>query len=117
ATILLNPSASDDTLGKGEYRTALVSHQSARCLAAYLYAGASPNESTTDVVFAGHSLITQYGTVLAETQRFHFDTQPVTAEVELERLINERTKNTSLSQQGALHTYRTVEFHLPEPGL
>lgn len=115
ATILLNPSASNDTLGKSEYRTALVAHQAARCLAAYLYAGASPNESTTDLVFAGHSLIAENGTLLAETERFHFDTQLVTADVDVERLSNERTKNTSFAQQAALQTYRAVEFTLPEP--
>ncbi len=115
ATILLNPSASNDTLGKSEYRTALVAHQAARCLAAYLYAGASPNESTTDLVFAGHSLIAENGTLLAETERFHFDTQLVTADVDVERLSNERTKNTSFAQQVARQSYRTVEFTLPEP--
>lgn len=115
ATILLNPSASNDTLGKSEYRTALVAHQAARCLAAYLYAGASPNESTTDLVFAGHSLIAENGALLAETERFHFDTQLVTADVDVERLTNERTKNTSFAQQVARQSYRTVEFTLPEP--
>lgn len=115
ATILLNPSASDDTLGKSEYRRQLVAHQAGRCLAAYLYAGASANESTTDVVFAGHSLIAENGTLLAETERFHFDTQFVTADIDVERLTNERTKNTSFAQQVALQKYRTVEFHLPEP--
>lgn len=115
ATILLNPSASDDTLGKSVYRRELVAHQAARCLAAYLYAGASPNESSTDVVFAGHSLIAENGVLLAETERFHFETQIVTADVDVERLTNERTKNTSFAQQVALQTYRSIEFHLPEP--
>ncbi len=115
ATILLNPSASDDTLGKAEYRRDLVAHQAGRCLAAYLYAGASANESTTDVVFAGHSLIAENGTLLAETERFHFDTQLVTADVDVERLTNERTKNTSFAQQVALQKYRACEFILPQP--
>jgi NAD+ synthase (glutamine-hydrolysing) len=115
ATILLNPSASDDTLGKSVYRTDLVAHQAARCLAAYLYAGASPNESTTDVVFAGHSLIAENGTLLAETERFHFDTQMVTADLDVERLINERTKNTSFSAQTPFYKYRAIEFTLPTP--
>ncbi len=115
ATILLNPSASDDTLGKSAYRTDLVTHQSGRCLAAYLYAGASPNESTTDIVFAGHSLIAEYGVLLAQTERFHFDTQMATADIDVERLINERTKNTSFSSQTPTKKYRTLEFTLPEP--
>jgi NAD+ synthase (glutamine-hydrolysing) len=115
ATILLNPSASDDTLGKSEYRSNLVAHQSARCLGAYLYAGASPNESTTDVVFAGHSLIAEYGRVLAETERFQFATQLVTADIDVDRLTNERTKNESFAAQVPLQKYRSVEFTLPEP--
>lgn len=115
ATILLNPSASDDTLGKSEYRTDLVTHQSGRCLAAYLYAGASPNESTTDVVFAGHSLIAENGTLLAITKRFQFETQMALADMDVERLANERAKNTSFATQAPHHTYRTIEFELPPP--
>ncbi len=115
ATILFNPSASDDTLGKSGYRTDLVAHQSGRCLAAYLYAGASANESTTDVVFAGHSLIAENGIVLARTERFRFETQMAIADIDVERLTNERTKNTSFSAQTPYKTYRTVEFELPTP--
>lgn len=115
ATILLNPSASDDTLGKSDYRTDLVTHQSGRCLAAYLYAGASPNESTTDVVFAGHSLIAENGTLLAMTERFRFDTQSASADIDVERLINERTKNTSFATQVPTGKYRSIEFALPTP--
>lgn len=115
ATILLNPSASDDTLGKSEYRTDLVAHQSGRCLAAYLYAGASANESTTDVVFAGHSLIAENGIVLARTERFRFETQMAVADLDVERLTNERTKNTSFAAQLPFQKYRSIEFTLPTP--
>lgn len=115
ATILLNPSASDDTLGKSDYRTDLVAHQAGRCLAAYLYAGASPNESTTDVVFAGHSLIAENGIVLAETKRFQLETQWAYADIDVERLVNERTKNTSFSAQVPIAAYRAIEFSLPTP--
>ncbi len=61
ATLLLNLSASNELLGKVDYRRDLVRQQSARCLAAYLYAGAGPGESTTDTVWAGHSLIAENG--------------------------------------------------------
>lgn len=115
ATVLLNPSASDETLGKWEYRTDLVTHQSGRCLAAYLYAGASANESTTDVVFAGHSLIAENGTLLALTERFRFDTQMAIADIDVERLVNERVKNTSFATQTPTRKYRTIEFDLPAP--
>ena len=61
ATVLLNGSASNELLGKVEYRRDLVRQQSARCLAAYLYAGAGSGESTTDLVWAGHSLLAENG--------------------------------------------------------
>jgi len=74
AILLLNPSASDEVLGKSDYRRELVKQQSARCLVAYLYAGAGPGESTTDVIYAEHFLIAENGIVLAETERFRFST-------------------------------------------
>ncbi len=79
-------SASNELLGKVEYRRDLVRQQSARCLAAYLYAGAGPGESTTDTVWAGHSLIAENGAVLAETERFQFGTQMAVADVDVQRL-------------------------------
>ena len=93
ATILLNGSASNELLGKVEYRRDLVRQQSARCLAAYLYAGAGPGESTTDTVWAGHSLIAENGAILAETERFRFETQMAVADVDVQRLMHERLHN------------------------
>ena len=75
ATVLLNLSASPEQLGKHAYRRALVEAQSGRCLAAYAYASAGPGESSTDLVFSGHSLIAENGVVLAETERFSFATR------------------------------------------
>ncbi|MGC1276112.1 MAG: NAD(+) synthase [Planctomycetaceae bacterium] len=66
ATVLLNPSASNEVIGKRAYRTNLVTSQSARCIAAYAYAGAGPTESTTDLVFGGHCLVAENGLLLAE---------------------------------------------------
>ena len=66
AAVLLNPSASNDVIGKRPYRRSLVESQSARCIAAYAYAGAGPTESTTDLVFGGHCLIAENGHLLAE---------------------------------------------------
>ena len=66
ATVIANLSASDETVGKAEYRRALVSNQSARLLCGYLYASAGHGESTQDMVFAGHDLIAENGTVLSE---------------------------------------------------
>lgn len=68
ATVIANLSASDETVGKAEYREALVSQQSARLLCAYLYADAGHGESTTDMVFSGHNLIAENGALLAESR-------------------------------------------------
>lgn len=117
ATIVANPSGSPELLGKAAYRRELVRQQSARCFAAYLYAGSGPGESTTDVVFAGHSLIAENGTVLAETERFRFDTQLALADLDLARLAHDRVDNSSFAA-AAVPTVRRVTVELapaPEP--
>lgn len=97
ATIIANPSASPELLGKAEYRTELVRQQSARCLAAYCYAGAGPGESTTDVVYGGHSLIVENGVDRGSTPRFSFAGQRVVADVDVQRLTHERLANSSFA--------------------
>jgi len=109
ATVLLNLSASPEILGKKQYRQQLVRSQSARCLAAYAYASAGPGESSTDLVFSGHSLIAENGTILDETERFSFDGQWVFADIDLNRLTNERLKNNSFAASHAQSDYRMVE--------
>jgi NAD+ synthase (glutamine-hydrolysing) len=117
ANVLLNPSASDEVLGKSDYRRALVQQQAARCLAAYLYAGAGPGESTTDVVWGGHSLIAENGIILAETERFRFSTEMALADIDVQRLTHERVNNSSFSSAMPHQSYRTIAFHLPEPAV
>jgi NAD+ synthase (glutamine-hydrolysing) len=114
ATLLLNPSASDELLGKSAYRRDLVKQQSARCLAAYVYAGSGPCESTTDVVFGGHSIIAENGAVLTESERFRFTTQLVIADVDIERLAQERMRNSSYSMSPPSRPFRSVDFTLSE---
>lgn len=114
ATLLLNLSASNELLGKAWYRTMLVQSQSARCLAAYAYSSAGAGESTTDLVFSGHCLIAENGGILAETPRFEFATQIAYADVDIERLVNERQKNTSYASVQHGINFRTVKFSLPE---
>jgi len=97
ATLLLNPSASPETLGKEGYRRDLVRSQSARCLAAYAYASAGPGESSTDLVYSGHSLICENGIELAETERFSFSSQLAIADVDLQRLQVERQRTSSFA--------------------
>ena len=113
ATILLNPSASDEILGKAEYRRGLVQQQAARCLAAYLFAGAGPGESTTDVVFSGPAFISENGYMLAETERFHFSTQMAVADIDVQRLSHERLRNSSFSSALPDQSYRTIQFSMP----
>ncbi|MCL5273693.1 MAG: NAD(+) synthase [Chloroflexi bacterium] len=113
ATILANPSASVELLGKSDYRRDLVKQQSARCLAAYIYAGAGPSESTTDFVCGGHSLIAENASLLAETERFHFTTQSTIADIDLQRLSHERLNSSSYSSDNGTGHFRRVRFTLP----
>ena len=112
ATLLLNLSASPEILGKEAYRRELVASQSARCLSAYAYASAGPNESTTDLVFSGHSLIAENGQILAESERFQFESQVILADVDLERLVGERQRNTTFSSGSPTRDYRVLPFAL-----
>ena len=97
ATVLCNLSASNELVGKHEYRRELVLQQSARCLAAYVYAGAGPGESSTDLVFGGHAMIAENGRVLAENQRFEREPNLVLADVDLAFLKFERSQNQSFN--------------------
>ncbi len=90
ATVLLNPSCSDETIGKAEYRRELVRQHSGRLLAAYAYVDSGLGESTTDMVFAGHDMIAENGSLLEESQLF--TTGLLTADVDLERLSQERRR-------------------------
>ena len=109
AAVVANLSASDETVGKAEYRRALVSQQSARLLCAYLYADAGHGESTTDMVFSGHNLIAENGALLAESRPF---AQALACtELDLGRLLAERRRNTSFAS--AADCYETVSFQLP----
>lgn len=112
ANVLVNPSASNELLGKADYRRDLVRQQSARSLAAYVYAGVGAGESTTDTVYSGHCLIAENGTLLAESERFHFDTQMIVADIDVERLDHERVKNSSFSQTVNAAPLRRLPFTL-----
>ena len=114
ATLLLNLSASPEILGKCQYRRALVEAQSARCLAAYVYASAGPGESSTDLVFSGHSLIAEYGQVLAETPRFAFETQMAVADIDIQRLVHERLRNNSYAAVQAEQEFLLVPVQVAE---
>ncbi|WP_309498345.1 NAD(+) synthase [Sulfurovum sp.] len=119
ANLIFNLSASNELIGKHEYREELVRTQSGRCMAAYVYTSAGVGESTTDTVFGGHSIISEYGSTLAQNERFSLESNLITADVDLERLrwlrINEssfsdaRRKKTRIIKVDALPGISKIE--------
>jgi NAD+ synthase (glutamine-hydrolysing) len=97
ARVLMNLSASNITIGKAEYRHGLCASQSAKCIAAYLYSAAGPGESTTDLAWDGHALIYENGDLLAESKRFADEEQLISADIDLERLEQDRMRTTSFN--------------------
>ncbi len=97
ANVIVNLSASDETTGKDRYREALVAGQSARLLCGYIYASAGDGESTQDVVYSGHNIIAENGTVLKEAKRFVNET--VCTEFDIFRLNTERRKMTTFERK------------------
>ncbi len=96
ATVILNPSASDEVVGKREYRRNLVGMQSAKLVAAYLYADAGFGESSTDLVFAGHNLVAENGTIVAE--EYGKRASLVMTEIDVNKLSLERRRMTTFHQ-------------------
>ena len=86
------------TVTKDDYRRQLVANQSARCLAAYLYTAAGFGESTTDLAWDGQAMIYENGTRIVESRRFVYGSQVVTGDVDVDRLSQERMRQTSFSQ-------------------
>jgi NAD+ synthase (glutamine-hydrolysing) len=120
ATVLLNLSASNVTVAKAEYRHQLVSSQSARCLAAYLYSAAGPGESTTDLAWDGHALIYENGSLVAESRRFAREPQLIVGDIDLERLSQERGRQGTFGQtverhRGELRSVRVVRASVELP--
>jgi NAD+ synthase (glutamine-hydrolysing) len=120
ATVLLNLSASNITVGKADFRHTLVAAQSARCLAAYLYSASGPGESTTDLAWDGQALIAENGNVLAQSRRFSDDPQLIFSEIDLERLAQERMRQNSFAENVRVEheriaRFRSVEFSAEPP--
>jgi NAD+ synthase (glutamine-hydrolysing) len=120
ATVLLNLSASNVTIGKAEYRHSLTANQSARCLAAYLYTAAGTGESTTDLAWDGQAMVYENGTLIAESERFQYGSQLVLADIDVERLAQERMRQTSFGQsvqchREALRQFREIRFPVALP--
>lgn len=118
ADIIFNLSASNALVGKQAYVQQLVSQQSARGLCGYVYASCGCGESTTDVVFSANALIFENGKELAHSARFVQHSQLIIAEIDVERLRNERLLNTSFRTDAALETAAPYEvITLPQPVL
>jgi NAD+ synthase (glutamine-hydrolysing) len=120
ATVIGNLSASNITIGKSEYRQQLAANQSARCVAAYLYAAAGAGESTTDLAWDGHAMIYENGNLLAESPRFSQQAQIIFSDIDLDRLAQDRMRLTSFSKNAAAHkdhilSFRKVEFEAEIP--
>jgi NAD+ synthase (glutamine-hydrolysing) len=115
ATVIGNLSASNITVGKSEYRHQLAANQSARLVAAYLYAAAGTGESTTDLAWDGHAMIYENGNLLAESTRFSQQAQIIYSDIDLDRLAQDRMRLTSFGQNATTHiekiaAFRRVEF-------
>ncbi|MCM1267202.1 MAG: NAD(+) synthase [Bacteroidales bacterium] len=113
ATVIANLSASNETVGKDAYRELLVKSASARQIAAYVYASAGDGESTQDLVFGGHNIIAENGTVLAQAKRF--ETGVIYSDLDIHRLLHERRRMTTYRDDcGNLRAHTIVPIHMEE---
>ena len=108
ATVLVNCSASNETIGKASYRRELVKGESARLVSAYVYSSAGEGESTQDIVFSGHNLIAENGTLLSEAEKFA--NQNVYADIDLERIAFERRRMSTFTVDTNCSGYTVTEF-------
>jgi len=110
AQVIFNLSASDELTGKRRYVKSLISQQSARCHAAYVYAAAGFGESTTDAVYAGNAFIYENGYLLAESERFRFSEHRIVSEIDLDLLDAERRRNTTFGDQLSESNYKRINI-------
>ena len=115
ASVLVNLSASNELTGKDSYRRELVSGQSARLLAAYIYASAGEGESTQDLVFSGHNIIVENGQILAESKRFGHGI--LYSEIDVERLCAQRRRMTTFVTEDQTHTEILFSLKIEETKL
>ena len=116
ANIIGNLSASNELVSKKDYREALISNQSARCMSAYIYSSAGVHESTTDLLFSGHLLIAENGTMLKENERFQRDNQVIYSYIDIFRLNSERLKNISYRDASRITPFdaKIINFNYKE---
>jgi NAD+ synthase (glutamine-hydrolysing) len=121
ATILANLSASNITVGKTDYRRLLCASQSAKCIAAYMYSAAGHGESTTDLAWDGYAVVYENSDLLAESRRFAEEEQLITADIDLDRLMQDRMRMTSFNDTVSDHRQqcagmRHIPFQFQVPG-
>lgn len=112
ANIIFNLSASNEIVGKYDYRRNMILQQSGRCIAGYIYASSSVFESTTDVVFSGDAFIAENGLLLGENERFKRESSMIYNDVDVKRLKYQRLQNTSFMETRIVTDFWMVEFTL-----
>ncbi len=114
ANIIFNLSASNEIIGKKEYRRDLVKMQSAKTISGYVYCSSGPNESTSDLVFSGQSMIFENGTCLTENDRFDFESNIIYTEIDTKKLSNDRRKNISYMGNPTKINFRKIEMEIKD---
>lgn len=114
-TIVANPSASNELVGKADYRRHLIGQQSARAVLGYVYSSCGVHESTTDLVFGGHALVAENGTILSESKRFRREGEMIVSDIDIEYLLHERERTTSFGE--SIHELPQKQFRFVEVAL
>ena len=114
ATMIFNLSASNEIIGKKEYRKSLISNQSAKSVCAYIYASSGVNESSTDLVFGGYAGIYENGSLLKENERFNFESSYIYEDVDIQRISNNRIKDISYMGVKPDIDYRIIDIDIEE---
>ncbi len=116
ATVLLNLSASNEVLGKADWRRTMVSSESGRCIAAYCYVSSGTGESSNDIVYGGHGIIAENGVLLQESERLSSGAQLIISDIDLDRLAHDRRAATPFRElSGRSRTFRIVETEIEDP--
>ena len=112
ATIIFNLSASNEIIGKQEYRKSLIKNASAKNICAYIYTSAGPNESSTDLVFSGYTAIAENGTILKENERFNFQTNHIIEDIDVQKLQYTRLKATNFKSDIKENDFRYIKINI-----
>jgi NAD+ synthase (glutamine-hydrolysing) len=116
ATVLINISASNDVIGKAEWRRTMILSESGRCIATYCYTSSGIGESSNDIVYSGHAIIAENGTILKESDRLASEPQLIVSDIDLDRLVHDRQTHSSFRHMSAqVPEYRIIETDINDP--